>query len=84
MHLTEKRVRDARPGDVPRIDRDDETAGLGLRVMPAGTKAFVFDYRIEGRRRMLTLGRVGEIGLAHQAAAWSMATAAACIDARRT
>lgn len=37
--------------------------GLGVRVTPAGAKSFVFDYYVDGRRRRMTLGRIGEISL---------------------
>ena len=64
MKLTEKRARDAKPGEKTRIIRDTERPGLGLRITPAGAKAWVLDYRHNGRRRLLTLARYGEITLA--------------------
>src|SRR5512134_776593 len=35
---------------------DTEVKGLGLRITPAGSKAFVLDYRAEGRQRRITIG----------------------------
>ena len=61
--LTEKRIRDARPDDKTRIEWDEVVKGLGLRITPAGAKAFVFDYRVDGVKRRMTLGRVGALSL---------------------
>lgn len=63
MPLTEKRVRDARPTEKTRIEWDREVKGLGLRITPAGVKAFVFDYRSDGTKRRMTLGRAGDLSL---------------------
>jgi integrase len=35
---------------------DTEVKGFALRITPAGSKAFVLDYRIEGRQRRITIG----------------------------
>jgi integrase len=35
---------------------DTEVKGFALRITPAGSKAFILDYRIEGRQRRITLG----------------------------
>ena len=35
---------------------DTEVKGLALRITPTGTKAFVLDYRAEGRQRRITIG----------------------------
>lgn len=40
---------------------DREVKGFGLRVLPGGTKAFIFQYRAAGRSRRLTIGKVGTI-----------------------
>ncbi len=64
MGLTAKRVRDAKPSDKTRIDWDDEVKGLGLRITPRGAKAFIFNYRIDGVSRRMTLGRTSELSLA--------------------
>ena len=64
MSLTEKKVRDARPGEENRIEWDGEVKGLGLRVTKAGAKSYVLSYRVDGRKRLMTLGRVSEMGLA--------------------
>jgi integrase len=36
---------------------DGEVKGFALRVTPGGAKAFVLDYRAEGRQRRMTLGQ---------------------------
>ena len=61
--LTEKRIRDARPGAKTSILWDGKVKGLGVRVTPAGAKAFILNYRVDGRARRATLGRVGEMSL---------------------
>ena len=62
--LTERRIRDAKPGPKPSILWDGKVKGLGLKIQPGGTKAFVLDYRTGGRQRRATLARAGEITLA--------------------
>jgi len=42
-----------------KIYYDTKVTGLGLRITAAGAKSFVFNYRIHGRERRLTLGRYG-------------------------
>lgn len=40
---------------------DAETRGFGLRVFPTGRKSFVLDYRVDGKKRLVTLGQYGPI-----------------------
>lgn len=42
---------------------DRAVRGFGVRVYPNGEKSYVFSYRHEGRKRLITLGRVGEVTL---------------------
>jgi len=42
---------------------DDELAGLGVRVYPSGKKAFVLSYRVNGRKKMMTIGMYGALTL---------------------
>ncbi len=63
MGLTEKRIRDAKPETKSRIIWDGQVKGLGVRVTPAGAKAFVLSYRIAGRKRLATLARCSELSL---------------------
>ena len=39
-----------------RITYDDEIRGFGLRITPAGAKAFVLNYMAAGRERRITIG----------------------------
>ncbi len=43
---------------------DDGVKGLGLRITPTGVKTFVLSYRCNGRKRLMKLGRYGELTLA--------------------
>ena len=61
--LTEKRIRDAKPGSKIAILWDGQVKGLGLRIAPGGTKAYILNYRVDGRERRATLGRVSELSL---------------------
>ena len=61
--LTERKIRDAKPGPKTVIMRDGEVTGLAVRIAPGGTKAYVLDYRANGRRRLATLARCSEISL---------------------
>ena len=63
MSLTERKIRDAKPGSKTTIIWDGRVKGLGLRVTPKGAKAFVIGYRVNGRQRRATIGRVGQISL---------------------
>ena len=62
--LSELKIRNARPGSKTRILWDQEVKGLGVRITPKGTKAYVLDYRINGRRHRVVLARTTEISLA--------------------
>lgn len=50
---------------------DDDLAGFGVRVYPTGRKSFVVAYRVEGRQRFHTLGKVGELTV-HEARTQAM------------
>ncbi len=63
MALTEKRIRDMRPGPKTFIQWDEEIKGLGVRITPKGVKAYVLNYRVDGRERRMTLGKVAEMSL---------------------
>ena len=61
--LTERIIRDAKPGPRAVILWDSQVIGLGMKVFPSGRKAFVLSYRVDGRKRLATLGRPAELGL---------------------
>lgn len=63
MSLTVKKIRDAKPGAKTRIEWDPKIKGLGLRITPAGVKSFVLDYRVNGQRKRMTLGRASNLSL---------------------
>jgi integrase len=41
----------------PTTTWDTKTRGLGLRTYPGGAEGFIFVYRIDGRQRLITIGR---------------------------
>jgi integrase len=57
-HLTERNVKTIEPDASGRnlLVFDDEVAGFGLRITPAGSRAFILNYRIAARKRSLTIG----------------------------
>ncbi|MCY4636038.1 MAG: tyrosine-type recombinase/integrase [Acidobacteria bacterium] len=61
--LTERTIRDAKPRASTFTIWDSQVRGLGVRVTPAGSKAYVVDYRVAGRRRRSTLARCSELAL---------------------
>lgn len=63
MGLTERIIRDAKPGQKTQIIWDKQVTGLGLRITKAGVKSFILNYRVDGRERRATLARAEEISL---------------------
>ena len=61
--LTERLIRDAKPEPKTRIIWDSQVRGLGVRITPAGTKAYILNYRAGGRERRATVARVPELSL---------------------
>jgi len=43
------------------IHWDEKLAGFGVRVTPTGAKSFIFQKRIQGKEKRITLGRYGEL-----------------------
>ncbi|MET3650309.1 hypothetical protein ABIC75_000011 [Dyella japonica] len=62
MKLTELQVRKAAPGDKPKKLADG--AGMYLLVAPSGGKLWRLKYRIDGKEKVLALGRYPDVGLA--------------------
>jgi integrase len=63
MALTEKRIRDIKPGKATRIEWDDAVRGLGIRITPGGVKSYILNYRAGGSQRRMTIGRTSEVSL---------------------
>ena len=61
--LTEKRIRDAKPGPRSCIIWDGQVTGLGVRITPAGSKSFVLSYRIGKAKKLATLAKCAELSL---------------------
>ncbi|MCY3755945.1 MAG: site-specific integrase [Alphaproteobacteria bacterium] len=61
--LTERIIKATEPGPKPRILWDTELKGFGVKVQPGGAKVFVLSYRVTGRKRQASIGRVGELAL---------------------
>lgn len=59
--LTDSIVRDLpTPDSGMTVVRDGKVKGLGVRVLPSGTRAFILDYSSAGRRRIYTIGKFPE------------------------
>ena len=59
MRLTKDSIDKAKlpePGRKERFMRDDLMRGLGVRITASGAKSFIFEARVKGRPRRLTLG----------------------------
>lgn len=61
--LTERIVRDARPGSKTRVLWDGQVKGLGCRVHTSGRKTYILSYRVRGRKVYPTLGRCSDWSL---------------------
>lgn len=59
--LTDIAIKSLKPKEKPYkvADRD----GLYVTIAPTGTKTFRYDYRVNGRRETLTIGRYGRYGI---------------------
>ena len=73
--LTEKTIRDAKPGPQGKDQYlwDRQVPGFGLRVTGGGAKAFIVTYRIDGRKRRAVIGKPAEMPLKaarERAAVW--------------
>lgn len=67
MRLTKDAIDRARlpePGKKERFIRDDLVRGLGVRITAGGAKTFIFEARIKGRPRRLTIGRWPDLTVA--------------------
>ena len=73
--LTDAALRKLKPGAAPYKVADCD--GMYVTVSTAGTIAFRYDYRLNGRRETLTLGRYGSAGISLAMAREKL------IDARR-
>lgn len=56
--LTQKAVEDLAPAAEEYCVWDAQVAGLGVRVRPSGAKSFVLMYRLGGKQRKHTMGKL--------------------------
>ena len=63
MALTERRIRDAKPGAKTSFIWDQTVKGLGVRATPKGSKSYVLSYRVNGLKRIVTLARCEQLSL---------------------
>jgi Arm DNA-binding domain len=52
------------PGRRERFIRDDVVRGLGVRITATSAKSFIFEARIKGRPRRITIGRWPDLTVA--------------------
>ena len=63
VKLTEAKIKALAARSTKWVAWDAEVAGFGVRVYPGGVKAFVLSYRAGGRKKLVTIARVGEMSL---------------------
>ena len=64
-HLTKATVEAAKaPASGQTFIRDDALKGFALRVIPSGTKTFLWEGRIKRRVRRITIGRFPDLSVA--------------------
>src|SRR6266853_227111 len=64
-HLTKATVAAAKaPANGQTFIRDDGLKGFALRVIPSGTKTFLWEGRIKRRVRRITIGRFPDLSVA--------------------
>ena len=61
--LTERIIRDLKPGTKTQKIWDDQVKGLGVRCTPGGAKSYILFYRSGDRKHLATLGRTSELSL---------------------
>jgi len=59
--LSEIKIRNTKPGDVPKRLWDGR--GLFLQLMPQGGKWWRFKYRFDGKEKLISLGVYPDVGL---------------------
>ncbi|MDX1631008.1 MAG: Arm DNA-binding domain-containing protein, partial [Thermoanaerobaculia bacterium] len=58
-HLTQRKIKRAKPEESRYRLWDDDPTGLHVDVLPSGTKTFRFHYKHDGRSRWYTIGSWG-------------------------
>ena len=64
MKLTKKCIDDLEysgSNNSRHIAWDDAITGFGCRIYPSGKKTFIFSYRMNGRQRLISIGKYGAI-----------------------
>jgi len=57
-NITEQFVKDQKPADRDQLYFDEKELGFGVRITKGGVVSFVLNYRINGRDRRATLGKL--------------------------
>ncbi|MFZ2632750.1 MAG: tyrosine-type recombinase/integrase [Desulfosalsimonadaceae bacterium] len=64
MKFTKRFLDTVEPPETGKIYLYDETQpGLGIMIFPSGTISFIYQYRIKGKKKRLTIGKYGKITL---------------------
>ena len=63
VKLTEAKIKALAARSKKYVAWDTEAPGFGVRVYPGGAKAYILTYRVGGRKKLITLARVGELTL---------------------
>lgn len=77
--LTDTKLKNLKPGE--KLYKVTDRDGLYVAVQPSGSISFRYDYRLNGRRETLTIGRYGADGITLAEARDELNTAKKLVDA---
>jgi|GEM_PF-552238 len=74
IHFTETVIKKLLPQSKRTVVWSNGMAGFGIRVSPNGNKSWIYEYRLDGVHRMLTLGKYPRFSLTEARKAFAIAS----------